>query len=54
VCNAVAIDRSVVLHAGCSTALRRQLTRRGFQLYATDLSEFLKAGGSAKCLVLRL
>jgi N-dimethylarginine dimethylaminohydrolase len=54
VCNAVVIGRSIVVQEGCSPALRRQLARRGFQLYPVDLSEFLKAGGSAKCLVLRL
>ncbi len=53
-CNAVVVNRTVVLHRGVSGALRRQLTRRGFELVELDLSEFLKAGGSAKCLVLRL
>ena len=54
VCNAIPIGRSLVVQSGFSTALRRRLTRRGFRLYPVDLSEFLKAGGSAKCLVLRL
>ena len=54
VCNAIAVGRSVVLQEGFSSALRRQLTRRGLRLYPVDLLEFLKAGGSAKCLVLRL
>ena len=54
VCNAITIGRSIVLQEGFSTALKRALTRRGFRLYPVDLSEFLKAGGSAKCLVLRL
>ncbi|MBI2495844.1 MAG: amidinotransferase [Candidatus Omnitrophica bacterium] len=64
-CNAIAVPasatsmggtggRAVVMQAGSSTRLRRQLARRGFRLYPVDLSEFLKAGGSAKCLVLRL
>ena len=54
VCNAVTVGRSVIVQAGFSGGLRRRLTRRGFELYPVDLSEFLKAGGSAKCLVLRL
>ena len=54
VCNAVTVGRSVIVQAGFSGGLRRRLTRRGFALYPVDLSEFLKAGGSAKCLVLRL
>jgi N-dimethylarginine dimethylaminohydrolase len=53
-CNAVVIGRQVVMQAGCSTALTRRLARRGFEPRPVDLSEFLKAGGSAKCLVLRV
>ena len=54
VCNAIALGRDVVVQAGVSKALSRRLTRRGFRLHEVNLSEFLKAGGSAKCLVLRL
>lgn len=65
VCNAIVVPaqtgahggpcgRGVVMQAGLSTALRQQLARRGFVVYPLDLSEFLKAGGSAKCLVLKL
>ena len=54
VCNAVVVGRSLVLQEGISPSLRRQLSRRRFELYPVDLSEFLKAGGSAKCLVLKL
>ena len=53
-CNAIVIGRSMIVHTGMSAGLRRQLDRRGFHVYETDLSEFLRAGGSAKCLVLRL
>jgi len=53
-CNAIVAGRAVVLHHGISRSLRTQLARRGFRVYELDLSEFLKAGGSAKCLVLRL
>jgi len=53
-CNAIVAGRAVVLHHGISETLRTQLERRGFSVYELDLSEFLKAGGSAKCLVLRL
>jgi N-dimethylarginine dimethylaminohydrolase len=53
-CNAVAFERALVLPAGCSHALRRRLTRLGLQVWPVELSEFLKAGGAAKCLVLRL
>lgn len=53
-CNALVIDRAVILHGGVSKPLRKELERRGFDLYELNLSEFLKAGGSAKCLVLRM
>ncbi|MBI3011440.1 MAG: amidinotransferase, partial [Candidatus Omnitrophica bacterium] len=53
-CNAIVVGRSIVVQEGMSGRLRRQLTRRGFRLHPVDLSEFLKAGGSAKCLVLQL
>lgn len=53
-CNAIVIDRTVILHRGVSKSLRKELERRDFHLYELDLSEFLKAGGSAKCLVLRM
>lgn len=54
VCNAIPIGRALVLQSGFSSSLKRRLTHAGFRLYPVDLSEFLKAGGSAKCLVLRL
>lgn len=53
-CNAIAVKRAVVIQAGVSRRLKTQLARRGFTTYDVNLSEFLKAGGSAKCLVLRL
>lgn len=53
-CNAIVVGNAVVMQAGCSKRLTNELERRGFRVYPVDLSEFLKAGGSAKCLVLRL
>jgi N-dimethylarginine dimethylaminohydrolase len=35
-------------------ALAKTLARKGFEVVQTPLSEFMKAGGSAKCLTLRL
>jgi arginine dihydrolase len=37
-----------------TAALVRALAQRGFEVLQTPLSEFMKAGGSAKCLTLRL
>jgi N-dimethylarginine dimethylaminohydrolase len=52
-CNAVVVGRSVVTNTGCPD-LHRQLREHGFTPHETPLSEFVKAGGSAKCLTLRL
>jgi N-dimethylarginine dimethylaminohydrolase len=52
-CNAVCIGRHVILPAGC-TQLPRDLSGWGFQIHSVNLSEYLKSGGAAKCLTLRL
>jgi N-dimethylarginine dimethylaminohydrolase len=52
-CNAVVVDRHVVLNSGCPQ-LEANLIAHGFTPHATPLDEFLKSGGSAKCLTLRL
>lgn len=52
-CNAVVIGRDVVLNTGCSR-LAEDLAGLGYRSHSTDLGEFIKAGGSAKCLTLRL
>jgi N-dimethylarginine dimethylaminohydrolase len=52
-CNAVVVGRNVVTTTGCPQ-LHRDLAERGYTPHETPLSEFIKAGGSAKCLTLRL
>jgi N-dimethylarginine dimethylaminohydrolase len=52
-CNAVVVDRHVVLNGGCDS-LRTRLQEAGYTVHEVDLSEFLKSGGAAKCLTLRL
>lgn len=52
-CNAVVVNRTVITNAGCAE-LHRQLRAGGFEPRETPLDEFVKAGGSAKCLTLRL
>jgi N-dimethylarginine dimethylaminohydrolase len=52
-CNAVVVGKHVVLNTGCPK-LESDLASAGFATHATPLDEFLKAGGSAKCLTLRL
>lgn len=50
-CNSVVYKKMVAMPAGCP-GLTAQLERRGFEVYSIEMSEFLKAGGSCKCLVL--
>ena len=52
-CNAVLMGRTVVTNTGCEE-LEEPLGRRGYRLRGVELSEFMKSGGSAKCLTLRL
>lgn len=52
-CNAVVVGKHVIMNTGCPK-LAAELTARGFIPHETALDEFLKAGGSAKCLTLRL
>jgi N-dimethylarginine dimethylaminohydrolase len=51
--NSVCIGRHIVMPAG-SIGLRALLEARGFQVHNVEMSEFMKAGGAAKCLVLFL
>ena len=53
VCNAVVLGTDVVLPAGCA-ATYEALAKRGFTAHPIALSEFIKAGGAAKCLSLKL
>jgi N-dimethylarginine dimethylaminohydrolase len=52
-CNAVVVGRTVVTNTGCPR-LHAALRAKGFDPRETPLDEFVKAGGSAKCLTLRL
>ena len=52
-CNAVNIGDTVILNKA-SDPLKARLMLSGFKVREVDLSEFLKAGGSAKCLTLKL
>lgn len=52
-CNAVNAGRYVFLNHA-SPALTHELQARGFIVHQTPLSEFMKAGGAAKCLTLKL
>ncbi len=52
-CNAVNIGKTVLLNQ-ISAELSAGLASFGYHVIQVELTEFLKAGGAAKCLVLRL
>ena len=52
-CNAVNVGRTVILNE-ISSELSDELRAKGFEVVQIALSEFLKAGGAAKCLVMKL
>ena len=52
-CNAVNVNNTIVMNQ-VSDRLKQQLREVGFEVVETPLSEFLKAGGAAKCLTLRV
>lgn len=52
-CNAVSVGDTLILNQG-APQLTRQLQERGYRVVAVDMSEFIKSGGSCKCLTLRL
>jgi ornithine--oxo-acid transaminase len=52
-CNAVNVGRVILLNE-IGSELAERLAACGFEVVQVRLSEFLKAGGAAKCLALRL
>jgi N-dimethylarginine dimethylaminohydrolase len=52
-CNAVNCGRQIIMNRASDT-LVRALASHGYTVHQTPLSEFMKAGGSAKCLTLKL
>jgi lysine-ketoglutarate reductase/saccharopine dehydrogenase-like protein (TIGR00300 family) len=52
-CNGVNVDNKIVMNKA-SDSLKQRLAAVGFEIRETPLTEFLKAGGAAKCLTLRI
>jgi N-dimethylarginine dimethylaminohydrolase len=52
-CNAINVGRTIVLNK-ISGKLSSELQHLGFKVIQVELTEFLKAGGAAKCLVMKL
>jgi N-dimethylarginine dimethylaminohydrolase len=53
VCNAVECNGYIVVN-NCSAKINYELEQAKYSVIETDLTEFMKSGGSAKCLTLRL
>ncbi len=51
--NAVGLGSTLIM-SGCGRRLRAQLAERGYDVATTPLASFLRSGGSAFCLTLRL
>jgi N-dimethylarginine dimethylaminohydrolase len=51
--NAVCLGRTLIM-SDCGGRLRAELAERGYQVVTTPLPSFLRSGGSAFCLTLRL
>jgi ornithine--oxo-acid transaminase len=52
-CNAVNIGQTIILNR-IGTKLSEHLQLLGFDVIQVELSEFMRAGGAAKCLVMKL
>lgn len=52
-CNAVNVGETIILNR-IGAELSQRLKAIGFQVVQVELSEFLRAGGAAKCLVMKL
>ena len=52
-CNVVNVGRTLVMNC-ISADLELSLCARGFDVVQVELDEFMKAGGAAKCLVMKL
>jgi len=52
--NAFPATRHEVVFGHCGPFITRELARRGYRVYPTDLGSFARSGGSAFCLTLRL
>ncbi len=52
-CNAIVVGNKIAMNDGCPK-IQANLEELGFSVFQTPLDEFMKAGGSAKCLVLKI
>lgn len=53
-CNLVVVGRNIIIGKGISMDLRNALEDRRFTVHELEMGEFLKSGGSVKCLSLEV
>ena len=51
-CNLVSVDGAAVIGKGVSRELKKNISSLGWQVVEAEMDEFLKGGGSVKCLTL--
>lgn len=52
-CNSIVLGKNVIIPSGCEDT-QSILEKLGYNSYAVDMSEFIKAGGACKCCTLTL
>lgn len=52
-CNAICLDHEIILYRA-SSELKASLKRYNFSVIEIDVSEFMKSGGSCKCMTLEI
>lgn len=52
-CNSVVLGNQIIMPQGCPKTTEK-LEKRGYKVYPVELDEFIKSGGAAKCLTLKL
>jgi len=52
-CNAVVIDRTVILPTGCPKTMDL-LQSLDYEPFAVEMTEFIKSGGACRCLILQI
>ncbi len=53
-CNLVTINKQVVVGKGISTSLRNNFEQLGYSVHEVAMTEYLKGGGSVKCISLEI
>lgn len=53
-CNLVILEKNIVIHKGLSADLKKIIESYDFTVHGLDMREYLKGGGSVKCVSLQI